>query len=105
MVVLAAVAEGDLMQVYVAPVTTKPPREAGGFVEMPMAVKRHLGLDDARCWIVAGEVNRFVWPGPDVRPVRGGDGSPYYGKIPGALLEKVRVAMRAGRVRIVRREE
>lgn len=72
---------------------------------MPMAVKRHLGLDDARCWIVASEVNRFIWPGPDVRPVRGGDGSPYYGKIPGKLLEKVRAAMRAGRMRITGREE
>lgn len=61
---------------------------------MPMAVKRHLGLDDARCWIVASEVNRFIWPGPDVRPVRGGDGSPYYGKIPAALLEKVRITGR-----------
>lgn len=104
-VVLATVTEGDLTQVYVAPVTTKPPREAGGLVEMPMAVKRHLGLDDARCWIVTSEVNRFIWPGPDVRPVRGGDGSPCYGKIPAALLEKVRMAMRAGRVRITGREE
>ncbi|MCI4588738.1 hypothetical protein MOK15_01270 [Sphingobium sp. BYY-5] len=104
-VVLAAVTEGDLLQVYVAPVTTQPPREASGFVEMPMAVKRHLGLDDARCWIVASEVNRFIWPGPDVRPVQGGDGSPYYGKIPGKLLEQVRAVMREGRIRITPRTE
>ena len=71
---------------------------------MPMAVKRHLGLDDARYWIVASEVNRFIWPAPDVRPVRGGDGSPYYGTIPGALQEKLRAVMRVGRVSVTGRE-
>jgi hypothetical protein len=32
-------------------------------VEIPAVVKRHLGLDEARSWIVVSEINRFIWPG------------------------------------------
>lgn len=109
-VVLAVTARGGLTEVIVAPVTTQPPRPEEASVEMPAAVKAHLGLDDRRCWIVTGELNRFNWPGPDIRPIRGDeDRSPYYGKIPGKLLEKVRDAMRAhisaGRLKMTRRTE
>jgi hypothetical protein len=43
-------------------------------------VKRHLGLDDEPSWIITTEVNRFVWPGPDIRVVEGSD-TPLYGAI------------------------
>jgi hypothetical protein len=32
-------------------------------------VKRHLGLDDERSWVVVTEGNKFVWPGYDLRKV------------------------------------
>ena len=36
-------------------------------MEIPAAVKRHLGLDEARSWIVIAEGNDFLWPGYDLR--------------------------------------
>ena len=96
-------------RVIVAPVTTQPPRSGDFAVEMPAAVRAHLGLGDARCWIIASETNSFRWAGPDLRPARrGGDGSPYYGKVPGDLLRKVREMYRtigAARLRITDRDE
>ncbi|HTW87073.1 MAG TPA: hypothetical protein VMD75_03600 [Candidatus Binataceae bacterium] len=32
-----------------------------------MPVKRHLGLDDDRSWIIVSEDNEFFWPGYDLR--------------------------------------
>jgi hypothetical protein len=32
-------------------------------VEIPLPVKRHLGLDDNPSWIVVAEGNEFLWPG------------------------------------------
>jgi hypothetical protein len=36
---------------------------------MPLALKVHLGLDDLPSWIIVTEVNDFLWPGPDLRPI------------------------------------
>lgn len=57
-------------------------------VEIPAATKRRLGLDDECSWIVLTESNRFVWPGPDVRPIDGETG--YYGALPPALFDEVK---------------
>ena len=51
------------------PVTHSPPERPEEAVEIPAVVKRRLGLDEARSWIVVSEINRFIWPGPDLRPV------------------------------------
>jgi hypothetical protein len=40
-----------------------------------METKRRLGLDAEQSWIMITEANGFVWPGPDLRPVPGRDGS------------------------------
>jgi len=37
--------------VTVAPVTHRPPDDAAAAVEIPRAVKIHLGLDDERSWV------------------------------------------------------
>lgn len=108
--VLAAERKDDHVEVLVAPVTTKPPLGPDGSIEMPAAVRTHLGLDSERCWIVTSELNRFIWPGPDIRMVRGaGELSPYYGKVPGKLLERAREAMKthvaAELLRITKRSE
>lgn len=55
--------------VVVLPVTHSPPHDAASAVEIPAAVKRHLGLDDERSWVVVTEGNKFVWPGYDLRKV------------------------------------
>ena len=38
-------------------------------LELLGAVQGGLGLDAARSWVVVGETNSFVWPGPDLRPI------------------------------------
>jgi hypothetical protein len=45
----------DTTVVVVLPITHNPPTNPAGAVEIPAAVKRHLGLDDERSWIVVAE--------------------------------------------------
>jgi hypothetical protein len=45
----------DATVVVVLPITHTPPADPAGTVEIPAAVKRHLGLDDERSWIVVAE--------------------------------------------------
>lgn len=51
-------ADGKTM-VRVAPVTHTPPADMETAVELPLAVKRHLGLDDQRSWVTLDEMNVF----------------------------------------------
>ncbi|WP_374143966.1 hypothetical protein [Sphingomonas sp.] len=108
-VVLSTQSVGARTRVIVAPVTTKAPQPGDATIEMPGAVQRQLGLGDDRCWIIASETNSFLWPGPDLRPVRReGDGSPYYGKMPGNLVRQVRELFRqigAAKLRVTPRSE
>ena len=80
--------------VTVLPVTHSPPRDAAAAVEIPRAIKRHLGLDDARSWVVVSEGDQFVWPGYDLRKARGGDGYDY-GFLPPRFFTSVLAAFRA----------
>lgn len=59
--------DGDIV-VTVAPVTHSPPARMQDGLELPAEVKRALGLDTERAWLICAELNRFVWPGPDLRP-------------------------------------
>jgi hypothetical protein len=52
-------------------------------------LKRHLGLDDAASWIVLDELNSFVWPGFDLRPVPGRPGEYAYGHLTPRFLDLV----------------
>lgn len=87
-VVVARMVSGDRTQLLVAPVTHREPGPGEG-VEIPAPVKRHLGLDQERSWIITTELNCFNWPGPDIRIARGGD-DPFYGAIPAKLFEQMR---------------
>ena len=78
-------------KVIALPITHTPPTDPSIAVEIPLATKRRLGLDDGRSWIVLSESNLFTWPGPDLRPAKSGDPtSVVYGELPKALFEKVR---------------
>lgn len=107
-VVLAVREEEGERVVTVAPVTHTPPRHARDAVELPPATKRRLGLDDSRSWIIATEVNRFIWPGPDLRQVPGRPGEFAYGSLPRQLMLQVRERItqlhRDQRIRMVRRD-
>ena len=65
-------ADGETL-VTVLSVTHRPPADATAALEIPVAVKRHLGLDDARSWVIVSEGDQFVWPEYDLRKVPGTD--------------------------------
>lgn len=81
-------ADGAIL-VRVAPVTHRPPSIEAAALEIPLAVKRHLGLDDARSWIILDEVNEFAWPGFDLRPIPPSRDRFAYGFLPPRLFEQV----------------
>jgi hypothetical protein len=74
----------------VVPIThTKPVATAMG-MELPQIVKRHLGLDSERSWIVYTESNVFRWPGPDLRRLPNRDNeSVAYGFLPPRLFAEL----------------
>ena len=86
-VVLAVEDVGGKPRVTVAPITHSEPANLDEAVELPLATMRRLGLDDARSWVVVSEVNRFVWPGPDLRPIALGTFD--YGVLPPALFRQI----------------
>lgn len=109
-IILVTTNEDDECAVTVLPISHAPPSDPDLAVEIPAPVKSRLKLDDARSWVVLSEANRFVWPGPDLRPATPGDSaSVAYGSLPFALFENIRLkfiaALRAGRVRAVPRSE
>lgn len=96
--------------VYVLPITSRPPTQPEDGIEMPRETRERLGLQDAPCWIVLIEVNRFIWPGPDLRPIADPVGAAWsYGLLPAKLFSKARDAMirrvRGRRLRAVDRTE
>jgi hypothetical protein len=91
-IVLVVGGEPGETMVTVLPVTHSQPADARLGVEISRATKRRLGLDDARSWVALTEANRFVWPGPDLRPLAPGDaGTVAYGLLPYALFENIRL--------------
>ncbi|HVQ07531.1 MAG TPA: hypothetical protein VMS43_03765 [Allosphingosinicella sp.] len=107
-IVLATTVRRGRTQLLVAPVTHAAPAQSGSAIEIPANVKAQLGLDRNRSWIVVTELNRFIWPGPDLRIVPGRE-SPFYDMLPDWLFRRVREAVarhvRAGRLKITKRTE
>jgi hypothetical protein len=90
-IVLAVANEDGDRIVTALPITHTAPRRAGDAIEIPPLTKRRLGLDDAKSWVVLTEANRFIWPGPDLRPLRQGDPqSVAFGFLPDGLFEEIR---------------
>ena len=109
-IVLAARDHDDQAQALVVPVTHTPPAALAEALELPAAIKHHLGLDTERSWIVLSESNLFEWPGPDLRRVGDRDNSSVaYGFLPPRFFSELRrrfVALEtAARSRRVRRTE
>ena len=96
-VVVTAVARADdgRFRVRVLPITHRP-TDPGRSIEVPRKVKRHLGFDADASWIVLDEVNEFVWPGVDLRPVsRAKPGVWTFGVLPIELFDEIRAKLRA----------
>ncbi|MCC7045171.1 MAG: hypothetical protein IT562_00525 [Alphaproteobacteria bacterium] len=101
-------ASGDI-QTIVAPITHQPPRDPAASIAIPSAVSRRLGLDSGRHWLRLDELNRFAWPGFDLRPLPGQPGRYDYGMLPPRLFQQLREAIlarqRSRAARIVSRDE
>ncbi len=90
-IVLVVLREGKHPIVRVLPVTHTPPVDPADALEIPPLTKKRLGLDSERSWVVLTEANDFIWPGPDLRPVPGGDaGTVAYGFLPPGFMKALR---------------
>lgn len=77
--------------VTVIPVTHTPPTDSADAVEIPAALKAHLGLDDLPSWVVITETNDFLWPGPDLCHVPGSTPPRFdYGMLPPRFFAHLR---------------
>lgn len=94
-------------EVFIAPVTHSPPEDPERAMEIPAATKKRLHLDDERSWIITTEVNRFIWPGPDLRPVPGVGES--YGPLPANMARDLVAQIRKNaddkRISVVPRDD
>ena len=109
-VVLVKTDEDGDQVVTVLPITHSPPPADIPAVEIPRPIKVKLGLDDERSWIVLSEINRFVWPGPDLRTaVRGDANSVAYGKLPpgffAGVLDRFIKVYDSGKLDAIQRSE
>ena len=105
-VVVARIEEAAGPLILVAPVTHIVPEKSTDAVEIPPNVKKQLGLDAARSWVVVTQLNRFIWPGPDIRPMPDTD-APFYDALPDWLFERVRSGVLQhsgqGRLKVIKR--
>lgn len=103
-IILAKRTEGEDMIVTVAAITHTPPENPDMAVEIPLRVKEYLNLDSERSWIVCSEVNKFIWPGPDLRRRSNNAEQAYsYGVLPPKLLTKVTQTLVKSLAKIVSR--
>ncbi|MDE0153999.1 MAG: type II toxin-antitoxin system PemK/MazF family toxin [Gammaproteobacteria bacterium] len=72
-------------EVLVCPITHTLPETSGQSIEIPLATKQRLKLDNQRSWIITNEVNLFKWKGPDVRETQTGEHA--YGYLPHRLIQ------------------
>jgi hypothetical protein len=95
--------------VTVLPITHSPPDKPALALEIPLGTKARLGLDSERSWVILTEANRFVWPGPDLRPVGGNLDSVAYSLLPQAFFNQMKerfvAILRAGQAKAISRTE
>jgi hypothetical protein len=93
-VIIARKDETGDTSVLVVPITHSKPHAARNAVELPRKVRRRLGLDDEPSWIITDEVNRFIWPGYDLRPIsRDKPEQFHYGFLPIEIFSELRRAV------------
>lgn len=84
-IVIAAQSSGEILVVPISHTKPHPNRNA---IELPAKTKQRLGLDDEPSWVITDSLNRFTWPGPDVKPIKSGNTA--FGHLPHALTTKIR---------------
>jgi hypothetical protein len=92
--------------VLLAAITHSPPQNPKAAIEIPPKVKRHLGLDEDRSWIILSELNSARWDDPGIVPVSRARWD--YGFLPGKLaqmvVERVREFQQGGKLKITDRD-
>lgn len=93
-IIVAVTTENGATETVVAPITHRRPTPPSVGIEIPLKVKRHLGLDNAPSWVIVTDLNVFDWPGVDLYPVPGGPPGVFdYGLLPPRLFETIRAAV------------
>jgi hypothetical protein len=82
-------AEGGSVLVPLLPITHRAPGSEG---ESHLGLTRReceaIGLDAGEHWVVLDEMNEFVWPGHDLRPIPGTDRFDH-GMLPEATFRRI----------------
>jgi hypothetical protein len=108
-IILSTADAAGATSVMVLPITHTPPRPSNSGIEIPAVTRKRLGLDEVPCWVIIRELNRFLWPGPDLRPIRGSTDTFAYGLLPPRFFKTVRDALvqraRQGQVTATSRTE
>jgi len=78
-------------EVLVLPITHTPPPEPDSGLEIPAQTRVRLGLDDEPTWVITTELNKFHWPGPDIRKISREPTAPWdFGFLPPKLFEQIK---------------
>lgn len=85
-VIVNRVLENNQRVLFVMPITHSQPRDEDNAVLLPAETKLRLGLDSEPSWIITNEVNKFIWPGFDVR--RCDNGTYSYGCLPESIIKQ-----------------
>jgi len=78
------------MRIIVAPITHAPSADLADSLPLSPTVCAKLGPDDRPQWLRYDELNRFIWPGYDLRPIPGSASVYAYGMLPRPLFEQLR---------------
>lgn len=89
-VVIAVPNSAGEQRVVVAPITRTELRPPAEGIEIPARLKKFLGLDNERSWVVVSDLNEFAWPGIAIHPLPGRPLEFEYGFLPPQLFEVIR---------------
>jgi hypothetical protein len=89
---LAMATDSDIepRAILILPITHSKPVEGDIGVEIPANVRRSLGLDDQRCWVIVSDSNVDEWPSPDILPLPRNPRVFAYGVLPPRLFDKIK---------------
>ena len=88
---LATTDQEEGTEVFVLPITHTPPIEPDSGLEIPAKTRVRLGLDNEPSWVITTELNKFRWPGPDIRKISRDPTAPWdYGFLPPKLFEQIK---------------
>jgi hypothetical protein len=76
--------------VVLLPITHTAPSGKTVGIEIPEAVRRALGLDDARSWVIVSEHNVDEWPNAGISPILGKRGVFAYGYVTPGLFAQIK---------------